>query len=302
MFYKILCSAQWDKQPVKTHCGRVMHICVSKLTIIGSDNGLSPGRRPGSAPGHYLNQCWNIVNWILRNRLQWNLNQNSDIFIEKHSFENVVWEIMSISSRPQCVNVTSVSLPGKLVRRAGMLWNVPQIRCQNRVVIVQNRTLHNHVHNRSARIISFRHTRVLGIPEFKGFLCQNRAVMHQNRTLQTCRNVPEPYRNGPEIVNDLICQKRTRFWPITACLLAVKYLPNKNAREIQLMSVEFPRSPVPGYSPVLQHPQFPSLPPGGREWIRARREHIWNSNITGKTTSYQNLRLWYTIQSSPFYD
>ena len=25
--------------------GRVMHICVSNLTIIGSDNGLSPGRR-----------------------------------------------------------------------------------------------------------------------------------------------------------------------------------------------------------------------------------------------------------------
>ena len=28
-----------------THCGRVTHICVSKLTIIGSDNGLSPDRR-----------------------------------------------------------------------------------------------------------------------------------------------------------------------------------------------------------------------------------------------------------------
>ena len=28
-----------------THWGRVMHICVSKLTIIGSDNGLSPDRR-----------------------------------------------------------------------------------------------------------------------------------------------------------------------------------------------------------------------------------------------------------------
>ena len=28
-----------------THRGRVMHIYVSKLTIIGSDNGLSPGRR-----------------------------------------------------------------------------------------------------------------------------------------------------------------------------------------------------------------------------------------------------------------
>ena len=28
-----------------THWGRVTHICVSKLTIIGPDNGLSPGRR-----------------------------------------------------------------------------------------------------------------------------------------------------------------------------------------------------------------------------------------------------------------
>ena len=28
-----------------THWGRVMHICVDNLTIIGSDNGLSPGRR-----------------------------------------------------------------------------------------------------------------------------------------------------------------------------------------------------------------------------------------------------------------
>ena len=28
-----------------THWGRVTHICVSNLAIIGSDNGLSPGRR-----------------------------------------------------------------------------------------------------------------------------------------------------------------------------------------------------------------------------------------------------------------
>ena len=28
-----------------THWGRVTHICVSKITTIGSDNGLSPGRR-----------------------------------------------------------------------------------------------------------------------------------------------------------------------------------------------------------------------------------------------------------------
>ena len=31
--------------PSLTHWGRVTHICVGNLTIIGSDNGLSPGRR-----------------------------------------------------------------------------------------------------------------------------------------------------------------------------------------------------------------------------------------------------------------
>ena len=31
--------------PSLTHWGRVTHICVGNLTIIGPDNGLSPGRR-----------------------------------------------------------------------------------------------------------------------------------------------------------------------------------------------------------------------------------------------------------------
>ena len=39
----IMLSLIW--QHYLTHWGWVMHICVSKLTIIGSDNGLSPGRR-----------------------------------------------------------------------------------------------------------------------------------------------------------------------------------------------------------------------------------------------------------------
>ena len=28
------------------------------------------------APSHYLNQCWNIVDWTLSNKLKWNLNRN----------------------------------------------------------------------------------------------------------------------------------------------------------------------------------------------------------------------------------
>ena len=35
----------WVHQCWLTHWGRVTHICVSKLTIIASDNGVSPGRR-----------------------------------------------------------------------------------------------------------------------------------------------------------------------------------------------------------------------------------------------------------------
>ena len=37
-----------------------------------------------TATGHYLNQCWNIVNWILiRNKIQWNLNCIHTISLEK---------------------------------------------------------------------------------------------------------------------------------------------------------------------------------------------------------------------------
>ena len=79
-----------------TYWGWVMHICVPKLTIIGLDNGLSPGRR------YYWNQCWNIANWTLRDKLQWNFIRNSEIFIQENVLENVVCEMASILSRPQC--------------------------------------------------------------------------------------------------------------------------------------------------------------------------------------------------------
>ena len=50
----------------------------------------------------YLNQCWNIVNWTLMNKLQWNSDRNSNIFIQENTFENVICEMASIIS--QCVN------------------------------------------------------------------------------------------------------------------------------------------------------------------------------------------------------
>ena len=86
---------------VLIHWGRVTHICVSNLTIIGSDNGLSPGRRQAITETYV---GWNVVNWNIGYRLQWNFNMNSNIFIQENAFENVVCEIKDILSRPQCIN------------------------------------------------------------------------------------------------------------------------------------------------------------------------------------------------------
>ena len=82
-----------------THWGRVTHICVGNLPIIGSDNGLSPDRRQAI--------IW--TNAGIRNKFQWNFNQNYNIFIQENAFENVVWKTAAILSRPQCVKLTKRS-------------------------------------------------------------------------------------------------------------------------------------------------------------------------------------------------
>ena len=109
---------------VKTHWGRVTHICVSNLTIIVSDNGLSPGRRQA-----IILPNAGIVNWTLRNKLQWNFNRNSNVLIQENAFENVVCEMASIVSRSQCVK-RWIILPFQSCFSG--IW----IRCTYRYVIV----------------------------------------------------------------------------------------------------------------------------------------------------------------------
>ena len=76
----------------------LMHICVGNLTIIGSDNVLSPGWRQAI--------IWTNAGILLTlgNKLQWNFNRNSYIFVQENAFQNVVWKKAAILSRPQCVN------------------------------------------------------------------------------------------------------------------------------------------------------------------------------------------------------
>ena len=49
-----------------------------------------------SLPSHYLNQCWLIFCYTLRNKLQWNLTQDTNMFIKVNSFENFVYKKCSI--------------------------------------------------------------------------------------------------------------------------------------------------------------------------------------------------------------
>ena len=60
---------------VLTHWGRVTHICVSKLTIIGSDNGLAPVRRQAIT--------WTKAGILLIGPLETSF---SEILIEIHAF------------------------------------------------------------------------------------------------------------------------------------------------------------------------------------------------------------------------
>ena len=51
-----------------------------------------------------MNQCWNIVNWIIKNKFQWILNLNLYIFIQENAFKNVICKMAAILSRFQYVN------------------------------------------------------------------------------------------------------------------------------------------------------------------------------------------------------
>ena len=78
----------------------VTHICVTKLTSIGSDNGLSPGRRQAI--------IWTNAGILLIGPLATNF---SEILIEIHTFSFMKMHLKmssgkmaTILSRPQCVN------------------------------------------------------------------------------------------------------------------------------------------------------------------------------------------------------
>ena len=81
-----------------THWGRVTHICVIKLITIGSDNGLSPGRRQAI--------IWTNVGILLIGPLGANF---SEILMEIiFSFKKMLLKVSSGKWRPFCLGLNEL--------------------------------------------------------------------------------------------------------------------------------------------------------------------------------------------------
>ena len=82
-----------------THWGRVTHKCVNKLPIIGSDNGLSPGRRQAV--------IWTNAGIVLIGTLGTNFGE---ILIEilTFSFKKIHLKMSSGKWRPSCLGLNEL--------------------------------------------------------------------------------------------------------------------------------------------------------------------------------------------------
>ena len=109
------------RKRILSHWGRVTHICVGNLTIIGSDNGLSPGRRQAVT--------WTNVGMLLIGPIGTNF---SEMLIEIHTFSFTKIDLKMSSGKlwPFCLglnvlnsNHTKSHLPIANFALAQSFWN-----------------------------------------------------------------------------------------------------------------------------------------------------------------------------------
>ena len=104
LYPAFISSNSFTEHKILTHWGRVTHICVGYLTIIGSYNGLSPGRRQAIT--------WTNVGILLIGPLGTNF---SEMLVEIHifSFKKIHLKMPSGKWQPFCLglNVLITELP-----------------------------------------------------------------------------------------------------------------------------------------------------------------------------------------------
>ena len=98
------CGLLKDTASFITHWGRVTHICVSEIIIIGSDNGLSPGRHQAI--------IWTNAGILLIRTLGTNF---SEILCEIHSFSFSKMHLKMSSAKWRLFGLGLNELTGVLV-------------------------------------------------------------------------------------------------------------------------------------------------------------------------------------------
>ena len=93
---QLLSMVSFLNDVILTHWGRVTHICVGNLTTIGSNNGLSPGRRQAI--------IWTNAGILLIGPLWTNFNEIL-IEIPTFSFKKMLLKMSSGKWRPSCLGL-----------------------------------------------------------------------------------------------------------------------------------------------------------------------------------------------------
>ena len=96
-----------------THWSRVTHICASKLTIFGSDNGLSPIWRQAI--------IWTNAGILLIGPLGTNFSEIL-IGVQTFSFKKLHLKMSSAKSRPFCLGLNVLSHNNDTSRSYPILW------------------------------------------------------------------------------------------------------------------------------------------------------------------------------------
>ena len=121
---------------VLTHWGRVTHTCVSKLPIIGSDNGLSPGRRQAI--------IWTHVGILLIGPLATNFSEIS-IKIHTFSLKKIHMKMSSAKWRPSCLGLNVLTFVSDSIN-SSLLYLIPifnikmLVRIYNTISMAQCKT------------------------------------------------------------------------------------------------------------------------------------------------------------------
>ena len=94
-------------QVLLTHWGRVTHICVGKVTIIGSDNGLSPDWRQAI--------IWTNAGLLSIEPLRTYFSENW-IKIQPFSLKKMHMKMASAKWRPSCLGLNVINWPQELCK------------------------------------------------------------------------------------------------------------------------------------------------------------------------------------------